>query len=417
MKICVLGLGYIGLPTAVVFASHGLHVHGVDIDSERVEKIRQKELFVDEPGLKEKMSAVLDSGNFTVSCEPVTANVFLLSVPTPVSQLSSANLEYVINAAEMIVPYLSKGNLVILESTVPPLTVKNVLVPILERSRYMIGEEVFVSYSAERVLPGNLLEEFANNDRVIAGVNELSSKLTAALYRLVVKGKIHITDTVTAEMVKLIENTFRDVNIALANDLARIAEEIGINIWEAIALANSHPRVNLHSPGPGVGGHCIPVDPWFLLQNASYKSRLIQEARQINDNMPYHVVNIIETLVKDIPNPLITVLGLAFKGNTSDVRESPAFVIINELIKKCYRLKLYDPYVKTDLKENAATLEEAVTQSDCIALLVDHDIFRFIDFKDIKSLVRTKNIFDARNLFNNVRLKSLGFKYRVLGAV
>lgn len=292
----------------------------------------------------------------------------------------------------------------------------NVLIPILEQTGYIIGEELFVSHSPERVLPGNLFEELISNDRIVGGVNEISSKMTVDLYKLFVKGRIHITDTTTAEMVKLMENTYRDVNVALANELARIAEQIGFNVWEAIELANCHPLVNIHKPGPGVGGHCIAVDPWFIVEQLPTESKLISLSRTINDSMPYHVIQKIDDIVKEFKEPVISVLGLAFKGNIDDIRESPSLIIMRELRKRGYHLKIYDPYVKSFVEGKVATLEEAAVDSDCLVILTDHDIFKKIDFQQIKNLLRNKMVFDTRNTVNQAELEKLGFTCIQLGS-
>lgn len=416
MKLCVLGLGYIGLPTAVMFAKQDVQVHGVDINPDVVTVLNKKEVHVKEPGLKEMMIEVMDKGKFTVSNQPQEADAFIIAVPTPLTYNKLANLDYVKSAAHMVLPHLKKASLIVLESTVPPKTMNNVLIPILEQTGYIIGEELFVSHSPERVLPGNLFKELISNDRIVGGVNEISSKMTVDLYKLFVKGRIHITDTTTAEMVKLMENTYRDVNIALANELVRIAEQIGFNVWEAIELANCHPRVNIHKPGPGVGGHCIAVDPWFIVEQLPTESKLILLSRTINDSMPYHVIQKIDDIVKEFKEPVISVLGLAFKGNIDDIRESPSLIIMRELRKRGYHLKIYDPYVKSFVEGKVATLEEAAVDSDCLVILTDHDIFKKIDFQQIKNLLRNKMVLDTRNTVNQAELEKLGFTCIQLGS-
>lgn len=416
MKLCVLGLGYIGLPTAVMFAKQNVQVHGVDINPDVVTALNKKEVHVNEPGLKEMMIEVMDKGKFTVSEQPQEADAFIIAVPTPLTTNKRANLDYVKSAAHMILPHLKKGSLIVLESTIPPKTMDNLLIPILEQTGYIIGEELFVSHSPERVLPGNLFVELISNDRIVGGVNEISSKMTVTLYKCFVKGTIHITDTATAEMVKLMENTYRDVNIALANELARIAEHIGFNVWKAIELANCHPRVNIHKPGPGVGGHCIAVDPWFIVEQIPTESKLISLSRTINDNMPNHVVYKIDDIVKEFKAPVISLLGLAFKGNIDDIRESPSLIIIRELRKRGYHLKIYDPHVKSIVEGKVATLEEAAVDSDCLLILTDHDIFKVIDFQQIKSLLRNKIVLDTRNIVNQAELEKLGYTCIQLGS-
>ncbi|MED1603612.1 nucleotide sugar dehydrogenase [Alkalihalophilus marmarensis] len=415
MKLCVMGLGYIGLPTAVMFAKHGVEVHGVDVNETVIKKLQNKELHIEEPGLKEMMSEVMDNGHLTVATEPKEADAYIIAVPTPINKDRTAKLDYVASATEMILPYLKKGNLVILESTVPPKTVDDVMLPILEKTGMNIGEELFVSHSPERVLPGKLFEELVSNDRIVGGINEKSSQMTVDLYKRFVKGTIHVTNATTAEMVKLMENTYRDVNIAFANELARIAENVGFNVWEAIDLANCHPRVNIHKPGPGVGGHCIAVDPWFIIEQAPAESKLISMSRDINDTTPYEVVAKAEDLVKGIDNPVISVLGLAFKGNIDDMRESPSVHIVNRLKEDGYELKIYDPYVVDHIDGKVDTLEEAAEGSDCLVILTDHDVFKEINFNQVKDLMRTKVVYDTRNILNADALNELGITLAQIG--
>lgn len=414
MKLCVLGLGYIGLPTAVMFANNGVKVHGVDINHKIIEMLKKKEVPIKEPGLKEVLEKVIDEGNITFSGKPEKADVFIIAVPTPFHEDKRANLEYVKSATESIVPYLQKGNLVILESTVPPKTVDNVLIPMLKKTKLNIGEELLVAHSPERVYPGKLFKELVENDRIIGGINEKSIKATVQLYRNFVKGNFYTTNLITAEMVKLIENTYRDINIAYANELAKLAEKIGFNVWEAIDLANSHPRVNILQPGPGVGGHCIAVDPWFIIQKEPQVAQLISLGRKINEEMPFHVIKRIEENIKDIPKPIITLLGMAYKENIDDFRESPSLTILDELKNRGYQVKIYDPYVKIDFKEKVSSLEDALENTDCIVLLTKHDEFKEIDFTQYKK-IKTKLIIDTRYFLNTNQLTSQGFKCILLG--
>ncbi|PLR67956.1 nucleotide sugar dehydrogenase [Bacillus sp. UMB0893] len=416
MRLTVMGLGYIGLPTAVMFAKHGVQVHGVDVNKQVVEMLNRKELHIEEPGLAEMLAEVIDQGSLTISTEPVEADSFIISVPTPIYSDKTANLDYVRSATEMILPYVKKGNLVILESTVPPKTIENVMMPVLEKSGLVFGEELYISHSPERVLPGKLFEELVSNDRIVGGINEKSSQLTVDLYKHFVKGTIHVTDSTTAEMVKLMENTYRDINIAYANELARIAEKLDFNVWEAIDLANFHPRVNIHKPGPGVGGHCIAVDPYFIIEQAPEQSRLITLAREINQTTPESVVRLAGEAVSDIKNPSISVLGLAFKGNIDDMRESPSLEIIESLIEKGYHVKVFDPYVKSNYSNKAESIEEAFKDSDLVFILTDHTVFKEIDFDGLKETMRTPRILDTRNLLESLNLSDKGYDYMQLGS-
>ncbi|WP_175640260.1 nucleotide sugar dehydrogenase [Metabacillus schmidteae] len=416
MRLTVLGLGYIGLPTAVMFAKHGVQVHGVDVNAKVVAMLNNKELHIEEPGLPEMLAEVIDNGTLTVGTEPKAADAYIIAVPTPINADKSANLDYVRSATEMIVPYVEKGNLVILESTVPPKTIENIMMPVLEKTGLVFGEELYISHSPERVLPGKLFEELVSNDRIVGGINEKSSQLTVDLYKAFVKGTIHVTDSTTAEMVKLMENTYRDINIAYANELARIAENIGFNVWEAIDLANCHPRVNIHKPGPGVGGHCIAVDPYFIIEQAPQEARLITLAREINTSTPVTVVSLVDKVLKGINHATVSVFGLAFKGNIDDMRESPALEIVEELKAKGFDLKIYDPYVKDSYENKANSVEEAVENSDLILVLTDHAVFKDINFDEVKNKMRTPKILDTRNLLENLQLTEKGIDYLQIGS-
>ncbi len=416
MKVCILGLGYIGLPSALLFASKGLQVHGVDIDTELIDKLSNQLLPFREPGLKELFTNVIETETFTFSPEPCTADAFIISVPTPLDKDNRANLNFVKTAAKMICPFLQKGNLVVLESTVPPKTVDEVLTPLLSATGLVIGEELFIAHSPERVIPGDLLREMVENDRIIGGINEESAEKAANLYRHFVKGKIHLTDAITSEMVKLMENTYRDVNIALANEFALIAEKEKFNIWEAISLANQHPRVNILNPGPGVGGHCIAVDPWFIIEKAPDQARLIRKARFINDRMPYCIADKIAKIVNQIPDPVISLLGLTYKGDVDDMRESPSLKVLQLLKEIPVSVKVFDPNVdKKVLDEQVDSLEEVLKDTDCCVILTNHTLFKEIDFKKYLNNFRTKNIFDTRNSINYCGLAEDGFTVYQLG--
>ncbi len=298
-KICVIGLGYIGLPTASTFANHGLKVVGVDVNQAVVELLRNGGLHIHEPGLRTLVQAAIGSGNLVISDSPETADAFIIAVPTPFFADKRADMRFVEAAAELITPHLRHGNLVVLESTSPPRTTLDRLAPILEGSGLKAGLDFHLVYSPERVLPGQILRELIENARVVGGVDRSSAEAGRDLYSTFVRGEIVLTDATTAEMVKLMENTFRDVNIAVANEFSRLADRFGIDVWEAIEIANRHPRVEILRPGPGVGGHCISVDPWFLVEAAPELTPLIRTARQVNDDQPLFVVQIIERALKE----------------------------------------------------------------------------------------------------------------------
>ena len=375
-KLCVLGLGYIGLPTASTFASHGLKVVGVDVNKRIVESLGHGELHIYEPGLRTLVQASLRSGNLVVKQEPEEADAFIISVPTPFKEEKKADLSFVISATEAIVPHLRQGNLVVLESTSPPRTTVDVVAPILERSGLKAGEDFLLAYSPERVLPGQILRELIENARVIGGIDQESAETGRDLYAIFVRGEIILTDATTAEMVKLMENTYRDVNIGIANEFSRLAERFGVDVWEAVQIANLHPRVSILGPGIGVGGHCISVDPWFFVEAAPDITPLIATARRVNDAQPHFVVSLIrKAMGEDLHGRRLAVLGLAYKPNVDDMRESPAVDVARLLAEAGAKVKAFDPF-KPELcipgLDVVPTLEEAVADAEALVLTVGH---------------------------------------------
>lgn len=415
-KLNVLGLGYIGLPTASMFATHGFKVVGVDVNNHVVETLNNGEIHLQEPGLQTLVQAGLRSGNLQIKGQPEPADVYIIAVPTPISTNKQANMSYVEAAANAIVPHLRPGNLVILESTSPPGATRNILAPILGKSGLDPEKDLLVVHSPERVLPGRILVELVENARVIGGLTREAAEAACELYSVFVQGEIHITDATVAEMVKLMENTFRDVNIALANEFALIAEYMGVNVWEAISIANLHPRVNILRPGPGVGGHCIAVDPWFLVQAAPDISQLITAARNINDNMPQHVVSQVQSLVAGYSSPTIAALGLAYKADVDDTRESPAITIVQQLQTLGYTVVAHDPFVEAcDGVSLVHSVETAVTNADCLLILTDHTSFKNIDPNQIAIIMRHKNLLDTRHTLSSNAWQGAGFHVVTLG--
>jgi UDP-N-acetyl-D-mannosaminuronic acid dehydrogenase len=348
MKVCVIGLGYIGFPTACLVAQAGYEVVGVDNNTDIINKLKQRILhIVNEKDLSNIAFDLLDRNQIKLSIYPEAADIFIIAVPTPLKyQCETANgyndrdtrkyeadLSYVEQATRDIVPYIKKGNLVIIESTIPPGTTEKTVRGILEKETHLIcGSDIFLAHAPERVLPGNILEELVSNDRIVGGIDFESTGRAKTFYETFVKGKVIGTDATTAEFVKLMENTYRDVNVALANEFALIAEKIGINVFEAISLANRHPRVNVLRPGPGVGGHCLAVDPYFIMQVVPEEARLIRLARYINSYMPHHVLEYFEKLYDSCLREgnvikKIAILGASYKANVGDERESPALKV------------------------------------------------------------------------------------------
>lgn len=413
-KVCVLGLGYIGLPTASILATNGFKVLGVDVNEEIVHVINRGGLPIEEPGLKTIVQAAIHSGNFRAALQPEPADVFIIAVPTPVTDDKKADLSFIKAAAESIVPVLNKGNLVILESTSPPGTTKNFLVPILEKSGLKIGEELFVAYCPERVLPGKILTELINNNRIIGGINDRSAQEAKKLYSRFVEGEIVQTDSTTSEMVKLVENTYRDVNIALVNELAIICDELKINVWDVIKFANLHPRVNLHLPGPGVGGHCLAVDPWFIVDKFPREAKIISLCRKVNDSMPHYVLKKVLRLIENIKNPKITILGVSYKANIDDVRESPALTIIRELDARGVNFSIYDPHVK-QFSYEISNLTDSFKDSNLVLVVTDHEEFKYLYPLELGKIMRHRILFDTRNCLNHNLWKESGFDVYVLG--
>lgn len=413
-KICVLGQGYIGLPTALLFANNGHEVVGIDVNKRVVDTLKAGKMPFEEKGFQELLDGAIAKKAFRAESLVEEADVFLVAVPTPFdSEMRMADLKYVVSACQMIAPHLKKGNLVIIESTIPPNTCDKQVKQILEKSTLKMCEDFYVSHCPERAIPGNTLHEMVYNDRVIGGVDEKSTQLTADLYSSFVKGNLHLTTSTTAEMIKLMENTFRDVNIALANEFAQIADDYGIDVWKAIEIANKHPRVNILKPGPGVGGHCIAIDPWFLTENAN-NSSLIMMSRQINDSMPQYVLKMVKEMVVGIENPTITVFGVAYKGDIADTRATPAKKFIRLAEKEGFRVKIYDPFVK-EWEYQILELKESVKESDCIVIISDHDEFKKINPQTFCMDMSSLNIIDTRNIIKKDRWKEAGYKMKIIG--
>ena len=414
-KICIIGLGYIGLPAAAMFASNGYKVVGVDINNKVIDALEKGEVIIEEPYLKNIVQQEVISGNLTASKEPQEADVFIIAVPTPLTKDKNADMSFVKKATESIIPYLKKGNIVVLESTSPTGTVKNLIIPILKKSGLKIGEELYIGYCPERVLPGQILFELVNNNRIIGGINRKSAEKIKDLYQTFVKGEIYLTDSITAEMCKIVENTYRDVNIAFANELSKICENTGVDVWEVIKLCNKHPRVNIHQPGPGVGGHCLAVDPWFMVKQNPELAKIIKLARETNDSMPQFIFNKIESILENIKGAKkVTILGITYKANIDDTRESPIINLIELLEKHNYKISVVDPYVK-EFRYKVENVAEAAKDSDLLVLAVNHKDFKDLDFDLIAKKMQNKIILDTRNYFDKNILESKGFKYYLLG--
>ncbi len=414
MKIAVIGLGYIGLPTAAMFANAGHNVVGVDYNTHIIDALKHGQIIIEEDNLGELVRKVTDSGNLSCSLTPKSADVFIIAVPTPIKPDKTADMSYVISATESIVPYLAEGNIVILESTSPVGTVNQLMLPILAKSELVIGEQLYVGHSPERVIPGKILYELTHNSRIAGGVNEISAHKIAEVYRSFVQGEIFETDTATAELCKLTENTFRDVNIAFANEMAKICENLGINVWNVIELCNKHPRVNIHQPGPGVGGHCIAVDPWFIVEKQPETAKIIDLCRHTNDSMPAYVADRICDILKDIKQPKVSILGVTYKPDVDDLRESPILELIEILKQHGFTVSAYDPFI-TNREDISNDFDQTINNSDMLVLGVHHQQFKQLPLDKMAKLMRNRLIFDTRNFLDQQKAEAAGFKYYLLG--
>jgi UDP-N-acetyl-D-mannosaminuronic acid dehydrogenase len=407
-------MGYIGLPTASIFASKGLHVIGMDINADIIKRLQAGQLHIFEPGLQETFDRALISGNLKISKDVVASDAFIIAVPTPFYEDKRADLRAVISAAQSILPVLKPGNLVILESTSPPRTTVDIVAPILEKNGLRAGKDFLLAYSPERVLPGRILRELVENPRVIGGIDSTSAEAGRDLYRTFVQGDVILTDATTAEMVKLMENTSRDINIAIANEFSRLAQAFNVDIWEAIEIANRHPRVDILRPGVGVGGHCISVDPWFLVEADPEDAQLIKQARQINDEQPKFVAQLIERAAGGVAGKTVAFLGLAFKPNVDDLRESPAVDLAHHLVDGGATLYAYEPYrLNAGLPgiKQVDSLEAALIDADMVVLAVGHDQFKAIDPQQIKHKTNADLVFDAVRAWDKITWEGAGFRF------
>lgn len=399
MKICVIGQGYIGLPTAILFSQNGCEVVGVDINEKVISSLNKGILTIEEEGLGESLKNTINSGHYVAKSHPEEADAYIITVPTPyIKDSFECDLSYVVSACNSILPYLKKGNVVIVESTIAPLSMKNVIKPLFEKEGYEIGSDLYLAHCPERVLPGNLVYELINNNRIVGGITKECASNAAEVYKIFVKGNVIETSAEVAEMSKCMENTFRDVNIALANELVKVSNKLGVDALEVIEIANQHPRVNLHQPGPGVGGHCLAIDPYFIYALAPQEARLIKLSRDINSSMPSFVAektNKIFEKYNDKSNNIISIFGLSYKGNSDDDRESPSYEIIS-LLEKDYEIRVYDPHIP----EKSLSFEDAINDSSLILILTDHNEFKHMDYKKILESMKNPVIFDTKNILD-----------------
>ena len=397
-RVCVMGLGYIGLPTASILANKGYQVWGVDVRPDVVDTINRGQIHIEEPDLDILVRSAVNSGQLKAGVEPRKADVFIICVPTPINADHSPDLSYVETAAKTIRPFVERGNLVILESTSPPFTTEKTVLPLGIPEGLVPGSDVFVAHCPERVLPGRILLEAVQNDRVVGGVTPACAQRAKAFYETFVNGQVLATNATAAEITKLVENSYRDVNIAFANELSILCDNFDLDVWEIISLANRHPRVNILSPGPGVGGHCISVDPWFLVHAAPERTRLIRTAREVNDSKPHVVVEQVSRLAKQFASPRIGCLGLTYKADVDDLRESPSLEIVRELReRKVGEILACDPYVSSKRFSEFPLhpLTEVLSKSQVLVLLTDHRQFRDISHR----VLQEKVVVDTRGVW------------------
>jgi len=408
LDITVLGLGYIGLPTASIFATKGKKVLGVDVVPRVVETINRGDIHIEEPDLDVLVRAAVQSGNLRAAGKPEAASTHIVAVPTPFDVRPDGSrapdLTYVESATRSLASVIRAGDLVILESTSPVGTTEKMkawLEDELTRMGRKVGGEILYAHCPERILPGQMLKELVSNDRIAGGLTPEASRRAKELYRTFCTAEIFETDARTAEMAKLTENAFRDVNIAFANELSLVCDRLGINVWELIRLANRHPRVKILQPGPGVGGHCIAVDPWFIVDAAPKEARLMRVAREVNDGKPGWVMDKVRAAAAGLKAPSVACLGLAFKANIDDLRESPSLEIAAHLATEGYKVLAVEPHVHElpkalQGKAELVSLEDALTRADILLLLVDHNAFKAVPV----ARLRGKRVIDTRGIWN-----------------
>ena len=390
MKACFMGLGYIGLPTAIIAAKHGVNVLGVDINSGVVEMTNQGKLHIIEPGMEEYLQEVVNAGLLKASTTPEISDAYFMVVPTPFKGNHEPDISYVEAATRSVLPYLKEGDLYVIESTSPVGTTEK-MQSLIFSERPELKDKIYIAYCPERVLPGNVIYELVHNDRVIGGINPESTDKAIEFYSQFVQGTLHKTNCKTAEMCKLTENSSRDVQIAFANELSLICDKAGINVWELIELANKHPRVNILQPGAGVGGHCIAVDPYFITADFPYESQLISKAREINNYKSFWCAEKVHNAILRFElehhrKPIVAMMGLAFKPNIDDLRESPAKCITTKVMQVCNNadILVVEPNVKEHKVFKLTDYKEAYEKADIVVFLTAHDPFKELPYMEDK---------------------------------
>ena len=399
MKACFMGLGYIGLPTAIIAAKHGVEIVGVDINPKVVEMTNQGKLHIIEPGMEEMLQDVVKSGMLHASTTPETSDAYFIVVPTPFKGNHEPDISYVESATRMVIPFLKEGDLYVIEST-SPVGTTNKMTQLIFNERPELKDKIYIAYCPERVLPGNVIYELVHNDRVIGGMNEESTKKAQMFYGQFVQGTLHPTNCKTAEMCKLTENSSRDSQIAFANELSIICDKAGINVWELINLANKHPRVNILQPGCGVGGHCIAVDPYFITAEFPAESKMISTAREVNNYKAFWCAEKVENAmlrfeIENNRKPVVAMMGLAFKPNIDDLRESPAKYITTKVMQSCNNADFLvcEPNIEEHKVFKLTDYKEAYEKADIIVFLTAHDPFKELPWRDDKIILDFCGIF------------------------
>ena len=403
MKACFMGLGYIGLPTAIIAAKHGVEIVGVDINPKVVEMTNKGQLHIIEPGMEEMLQEVVKSGALHASTTPEVSDAYFMVVPTPFKGDHEPDVSYVEAATRAVLPLLKEGDLYVIESTSPVGTTE-MMAKIIFAERPELEGKIYIAYCPERVLPGNVIFELVNNDRVIGGLNPESTEKAIEFYSQFVKGTLHKTNCRTAEMCKLTENSSRDVQIAFANELSLICDKAGINVWELINLANKHPRVNILQPGCGVGGHCIAVDPYFITADYPAESKIIADAREINNYKSFWCAEkvknaMLEFELKNHKKPVVAMMGLAFKPNIDDLRESPAKYITTKVMQGCNNadILVVEPNVETHNVFKLTDYKEAFEKADIVVMLTAHDQFKTLPYSEEKVILDFCGIYKKYN--------------------
>ena len=414
-EIAVIGLGYIGLPTAIMFANAGFKVTGYEIREEVVKKINSGEAHIVEPEINELLKKAVESGNLRATTNPDDIkgkDAYIICVQTPLREDKTPDLSYLESAVRTVAKAIKPGSLVVIESTVPPLTTVKMAELIEGLTGLKAGKDFYMVHAPERVMPGRIFKELVYNSRIFGGITPESAEMAEKLYRSFVKGQTFKTSSTVSEVVKLMENTFRDVNIALANEFAFLAHQYGIDVFEAIELANTHPRVKIHTPGIGVGGHCLPKDPHLLLWPAKEDFGLIKLAREINDSMPLFTKDLLFSALKELNIPpedaVVAVLGLAYKGDSDDTRNSPALAFIRDIEEDVKEVRTYDPFVPG----TSGSVEEAVENANAVVIATDHSEFKNLDWEHLGRLMRTRILIDGRHVVEN---PPRGFLFKGVG--